>query len=117
MKTLSLLKFVLFILISSISITGYSSTWVTQSVDISYDASMPNGVFIILSGYTVTGKAACSTFNGRMTLDLTTQFGKALYSRLLAMKMSNSTKTFTLSGDGTCSLFFNSENINAAWFQ
>ena len=84
--------------------------------DFLYYQPVPNAVFVYLNIVTRTSAPACAIVAGRFTLDLTSQVGKAAYSRLLAMKMSNSTKIISLYGDGTCSNYPDSENVKAVGF-
>ena len=110
-------KYLFAFIIALAPIAAHSGSGTGQLGEIQYHWPMPNAVFITLSGtVTRTGQPACATNAGRFTLDLSTQVGKAAYSRLLAMKMSNSTKIISLGGDGTCSNWSDSENINGVGF-
>ena len=110
-------KYIFAFIIAFTPIAAHSGSATGTLAEIWYHWPMPNAVFITLGNPVVrTSAPACATNANRFTLDLTTQVGKAAYSRLLAMKMSNSSKIIALGGDGTCSNWSDSENINGVSF-
>lgn len=106
----ALRKIALLLAIGLAPISAHCGTMTGTIATITYTILTPNFVFIYLSNPS-TGAPACATRTTRMTLDLTTQSGKAMYAHLLALKLTNPTATITLLGSNNCSAWGDTENI------
>ena len=77
---------------------------------ITYTILTPNFVFINLSNPSINAPP-CATRINRMTVDLTTQAGKAMYANLLALKLTTPLATVTLLGSNACTAWGDTENV------
>lgn len=91
---------------------AHCGTMTGTIASITYTILTPNFVFINLSNPS-TGAPTCATQTSRMTVDLTTQSGKAMYAHLLALKLTNPAGNITLVGSGSCSAWSDTENVRA----
>ena len=106
----NMLRKLVLLLIGLSPVSAYCGTMTGTIASITYSVNTPNFVFVYLSAPS-TGAPACATQTSRMTVDLATQSGKAMYAHLLALKLTNPTANITLVGTGACTAWADTENI------
>ena len=111
----TLKKLVLVLAIALSPVSAYCGTMTGTIASIAYSINTPNFVFIYLSAPSTGAPACAATQPNRMTVDLSTQSGKAMYANLLALKLTNPAAVVTLVGTNACTAWPGTENIRATF--
>lgn len=106
-----LTKFIFLLAIGLAPVSAHCGTMTGTIASIAYNVNTPTFVFIYLSSPSTGAPACAATQTSRMTVDISTQAGKAMYAHLLSMKLTNPAANVTLVGTNACTGWGDTENV------